>query len=279
MLRGVGVVVSAALLVGFFAVLGVLVPPRESGVGTDRLGPEHGEAVADYRARARQSLDGADTAERWALVSFTAPLPPGQLTGLGADLRIAQVLYQVPMPRVRTPLTVVPVPAGAAAVLASAEAAASQLRDALDPNALDPDTIDPDTIDPDTLDPDTLDPDTLDPDTIDPDTIDPDTLDPDTLDPNALDPDTIDRNTADERYRRVLGVAAQRLTDGCACAVGVVVRGPLDRLRTLAENPAVRAVEALPADAIAGRFGVVPLLPEHVDVVAPGPDDGPVPDR
>ncbi|PFX10886.1 hypothetical protein [Nocardia farcinica] len=244
MLRGVGVVVSAALLVGFFAVLGVLVPPRESGVGTDRLGPEHGEAVADYRARARQSLDGADTAERWALVSFTAPLPPGQLTGLGADLRIAQVLYQVPMPRVRTPLTVVPVPAGAAAVLASAEAAASQLRDALDPNALDPDTIDPDTIDPDTI-----------------------------------DPDTIDRNTADERYRRVLGVAAQRLTDGCACAVGVVVRGPLDRLRTLAENPAVRAVEALPADAIAGRFGVVPLLPEHVDVVAPGPDDGPVPDR
>ncbi|MGV9743212.1 hypothetical protein [Nocardia farcinica] len=239
MLRGVGVVVSAALLVGFFAVLGVLVPPRESGVGTDRLGPEHGEAVADYRARARQSLDGADTAERWALVSFTAPLPPGQLTGLGAGLRIAQVLYQVPMPRVRTPLTVVPVPAGAAAVLASAEAAASQLRDALDPNALDPDTIDPD----------------------------------------ALDPDTIDRNTADERYRRVLGVAAQRLTDGCACAVGVVVRGPLDRLRTLAENPAVRAVEALPADAIAGRFGVVPLLPEHVDVVAPGPDDGPVPDR
>ncbi|WP_280485238.1 hypothetical protein [Nocardia farcinica] len=239
MLRGVGVVVSAALLVGFFAVLGVLVPPRESGVGTDRLGPEHGEAVADYRARARQSLDGADTAERWALVSFTAPLPPGQLTGLGAGLRIAQVLYQVPMPRVRTPLTVVPVPAGAAAVLASAEAAASQLRDALDP----------------------------------------DTLDPKALDPDALDPDSIDRNTADERYRRVLGVAAQRLTDGCACAVGVVVRGPLDRLRTLAENPAVRAVEALPADAIAGRFGVVPLLPEHVDVVAPGPDDGPVPDR
>ncbi|WP_280487720.1 hypothetical protein REK76_08650 [Nocardia farcinica] len=234
MLRGFGVVVSAALLVGFFAVLGVLVPPRESGVGTDRLGPEHGEAVADYRARARQSLDGADTAERWALVSFTAPLPPGQLTGLGAGLRIAQVLYQVPMPRVRTPLTVVPVPAGAAAVLASAEAAASQLRDALDP---------------------------------------------DTIDPKALDPDTIDRNTADERYRRVLGVAAQRLTDGCACAVGVVVRGPLDRLRTLAENPAVRAVEALPADAIAGRFGVVPLLPEHVDVVAPGPDDGPIPDR
>ncbi|MBA4859452.1 hypothetical protein [Nocardia farcinica] len=244
MLRGFGVVVSAALLVGFFAVLGVLVPPRESGVGTDRLGPEHGEAVADYRARARQSLDGADTAERWALVSFTAPLPPGQLTGLGAGLRIAQVLYQVPMPRVRTPLTVVPVPAGAAAVLASAEAAASQLRDALDPDALDPDTIDPKA-----------------------------------LDPDALDPDTIDRNTADERYRRVLGVAAQRLTDGCACAVGVVVRGPLDRLRTLAENPAVRAVEALPADAIAGRFGVVPLLPEHVDVVAPGPDDGPVPDR
>ncbi|MBF6361489.1 hypothetical protein IU447_15340 [Nocardia farcinica] len=244
MLRGFGVVVSAALLVGFFAVLGVLVPPRESGVGTDRLGPEHGEAVADYRARAGQSLDGADTAERWALVSFTAPLPPGQLTGLGAGLRIAQVLYQVPMPRVRTPLTVVPVPAGAAAVLASAEAAASQLREVLDPKALDPDTIDPDSIDPD-----------------------------------ALDPDTIDRNTADERYRRVLGVAAQRLTDGCACAVGVVVRGPLDRLRTLAENPAVRAVEALPADAIAGRFGVVPLLPEHVDVVAPGPDDGPIPDR
>jgi hypothetical protein len=36
-------------------------------------------------------------------------------------------------------------------------------------------------------------------------------------------------------------------------------------------------VEALPPDAVSGKFAVEPLLPEHIDVVGPLPDDGPVP--
>ncbi|RMI29189.1 hypothetical protein EBN03_27375 [Nocardia stercoris] len=72
-------------------------------------------------------------------------------------------------------------------------------------------------------------------------------------------------------------VVAGRLRAGCACVVGLVVRGPLDRLRELAGRPGARAVQALPADAGAGNFSVVPLLPEQLDAVTPGPDDGPVP--
>ena len=83
----------------------------------------------------------------------------------------------------------------------------------------------------------------------------------------------------DDRTAHIITVAAARLRAGCACTVGLVVRGPLTALRNLATQHRIRAVEALPADAIAGSFGVVPLLPEYVDVVSPGPNDGPVPER
>ncbi|MGW6374910.1 hypothetical protein ACWFRB_02440 [Rhodococcus sp. NPDC055112] len=82
-----------------------------------------------------------------------------------------------------------------------------------------------------------------------------------------------------DRQARIDAVSAGRLADGCACVVGMTVRGDLAQLRALAARPAVRAVEALPADAEYGRFAVTPLLPEHVDVVLPGPDDGEVPAR
>ncbi|SEL76397.1 hypothetical protein [Rhodococcus maanshanensis] len=82
-----------------------------------------------------------------------------------------------------------------------------------------------------------------------------------------------------DRQARIDAVSAGRLADGCACVVGMTVRGDLAQLRALASRPGVRAVEALPADAVHGRFAVVPLLPEHVDVVRPGPDDGEVPAR
>ena len=59
-----------------------------------------------------------------------------------------------------------------------------------------------------------------------------------------------------------------------ACVIGLVVRAPTAVLADIAATDGVRAVEALPADAVAGRFSVSPLLPEHVDVVLPGPDDG-----
>lgn len=85
------------------------------------------------------------------------------------------------------------------------------------------------------------------------------------------------RSTGTDRARAVGEVASARLRAGCACVVGVVVRAPLDRLRMLAEASQVRAVQALPADASAGLFSVVPLLPTMTTVVAPAPDDGPIP--
>lgn len=212
--RGLGYGAAVVVVVALVVLLGVLNPPREAGVFTDRLGPERGEPIADYLARARDSLGGADDAEHWALVSFTAPLTPDQLPEHSGGLRIAQVLYQVPLPRVQTPLVFVPVPAGDAAAVASAADAAWLLP-----------------------------------------------------------------STSDERGARVIAVSAARLRDGCACGVGLVVRGPLDRLRNLAAQNGIRAVEALPADAVAGRFAVVALRPDQLDTAVPGPDDGPVPDR
>jgi hypothetical protein len=55
------------------------------------------------------------------------------------------------------------------------------------------------------------------------------------------------------------------------------VRGTPAELTELAGRADVRAVQALPPDAVSGKFAVEPLLPEYVDVVAPLPDDGPVP--
>ncbi|KAA8884058.1 hypothetical protein F3087_35980 [Nocardia colli] len=206
---------AAVALVVFIVLLGVLNPPRKAGVFTDRLGPEQGELVADYLARAGDSLTGTDGAEHWALVSFTEPLVPEQIPPNSGGLRISQVLYQVPVPRVQTPLIAVPVPEGDEAAVTSAESAAWLLP----------------------------------------------------------------RSASDERATRIAALSAARLRSGCACTVGLVVRGPLDGLRKIASQNGIRAVEALPADAVAGRFGVVPLLPDQLDVVQPGPNDGPVPDQ
>ncbi|MFE7723141.1 hypothetical protein ACFU44_29390 [Nocardia rhizosphaerihabitans] len=81
----------------------------------------------------------------------------------------------------------------------------------------------------------------------------------------------------DQRGADIARVTEARLRAGCACTAGLVVRGTLPQLRDLAAQPGVRAVQALPADAVAGRFAVAPLLPEATDVVAPTPDDAPVP--
>ncbi|WP_431950188.1 hypothetical protein [Nocardia lijiangensis] len=92
--------------------------------------------------------------------------------------------------------------------------------------------------------------------------------------------DQLERTGAvDERYARVMTVSMSRLRAGCACTVGLVVRGTLPELRNLASVNGIRAVEALPADAVAGHFAVSPLLPEHIETVVPGPDDAPVPDN
>ncbi|MFE3289863.1 hypothetical protein [Rhodococcus sp. NPDC059234] len=82
-----------------------------------------------------------------------------------------------------------------------------------------------------------------------------------------------------DRQGRVDAVSASRLAQDCPCVVGLTVRGDPDRLRELAAAPGVRAVEALPADAVFGRFAVNPLLPEQTQAASPGPDDGEVPAR
>lgn len=81
----------------------------------------------------------------------------------------------------------------------------------------------------------------------------------------------------DQRGADIARVTEARLRAGCACTAGLVVRGTLPELRVLATRPGVRAVQALPADAIAGRFAVAPLLPESTGVITPTPDDAPVP--
>ncbi|WP_182357546.1 hypothetical protein [Tomitella gaofuii] len=48
------------------------------------------------------------------------------------------------------------------------------------------------------------------------------------------------------------------LRGGCACVMALVVHGTLGDLRAVADRPGVLAVEALPADAVFGRFAVRP---------------------
>ncbi|MBF6351764.1 hypothetical protein IU448_22510 [Nocardia flavorosea] len=216
-MRALGFAAAAAVFAATVVALGIANPPVPDSISTDRLGPETGEPIAHYLDRARDSLTGADTGDRWALVSFTDYRTAAALTGLPDGVRVSQALYQVPLPRVATPLVAVQVPAGATALSRSGTDAAWQLTDRR-------------------------------------------------------------RYTADgTRGAQVLDVSIARLRAGCACSPGLVVRAPLSRLRELAERPGIRAIQALPADAVAGRFAVAPLLPDSADPVAPPPDDGPVP--
>lgn len=80
-----------------------------------------------------------------------------------------------------------------------------------------------------------------------------------------------------DRQQQVALASAKQLSTGCACAVGVLVRATPEGLDAITRESNVRAVEALPSDASPWLAAIRPLLPEYVDVVAPGPDDGPVP--
>lgn len=197
-----------ALVVAVVVAVGMANPPRKGVLLSDRLGPEQGEQVAAYVERAAGSLGKAD-GDRYALVSLTAELTPADAARLADGVRVSQVSYRVPMPRVQTPLVTVGVGAGSEALIRSAGYAAGQVGAA-----------------------------------------------------------------STDRGARINAVSASRIGSGCACVVALTVRAGTDRLIELEARPRVRAVEALPVDAVFGRFAVAPLLPEQVDVVEPGPDDG-----
>ncbi|MDF3306106.1 hypothetical protein P3H15_13845 [Rhodococcus sp. T2V] len=208
-------VLTAVVLIVVIVVLGALNPVRRAPVWTDTLGPDNGEAVADYLARADRSLDEADGRhEHWALVSFTRPVTTATVRGAASGTRVSQVLFRVPLDRVQTPLVPVSVAAGDAALARASVLAAGRVQ--------------------------------------------------------AMTGETA-------RQAQIAAVSSAELARNCACVIGVVVRGDHDALAALRSEPDVRAVEALGADAVAGRFAVRPLLPEQVETVAPGPDDGAVP--
>jgi hypothetical protein len=209
------------LLVAGLYVVGRLNPVPAPVIAGDVLGPDNGEEVSAYLARAEASLNGSGDA-RWALVSLVVPMQTVDVWSLtqhtpmqkAAPSMMSQSIFNVPIDRVQTPTVAVPSGNTESSFIASSQVAAESV---------------------------------------------------------------LARSTGTERARTVGEVAAGRLRAGCACVVGVVVRAPLDRLRTLAEMSQVRAVQALPADASAGLFSVVPLLPAMTTVVAPTPDDGPIP--
>lgn len=206
----------AVALAALVLALGVANPPRTTSIATDRLGPDGGEAVASYLARAGTSVSGTDTGQHWALVALGPEATADRAYRLADGVRISQMIFRVPLDRVQTQLIGVDVPANEEAVRRSSGVAAGRLQ-----------------------------------------------------------------GSAGEwdRQARIDAVSAGRLADGCACVVGMTVRGDVEMLRALTSRPGVRAVEALPSDAVYGRFAVTPLLPEHVDTVMPGPDDGEVPER
>lgn len=76
--------------------------------GTDLLGPEQGERVADYLARARHTLP--TTGEVWALVQLGEPVDAGTAAALTEGIRVSRVVYRVPLPRVQTALVTMLVP-------------------------------------------------------------------------------------------------------------------------------------------------------------------------
>ncbi|MGV0156933.1 hypothetical protein ACSW29_26705 [Rhodococcus sp. GB-02] len=212
-------VVAAVAVVGVGFANPVPTPP----IRTDTLGPDSGEAVPDYLDRARDSVASVD-GPVWALVSFAKALTVDEVITTTSssqvssvrlsDVRVARVMFRVPIERVQTPLMSVPVPDNDEAVRRSPGVAATRLV--------------------------------------------------------ALGGDT-------DRQQQVALASAKQLSAGCACAVGVLVRAAPEGLEAIGRESNVRAVEALPSDASPWFAAVRPLLPEYVDVVAPGPDDGPVP--
>lgn len=96
-----------ALTVGL-VLAGCSAPPAEPVPGTELLGPEPGERVVDYLARAAGTLPTGGQA--WALVQLAEPVGAEAAAALVGDVRVSRVVFRVRLPRVQTALVTVPVP-------------------------------------------------------------------------------------------------------------------------------------------------------------------------
>ncbi|PTM87422.1 hypothetical protein [Dietzia psychralcaliphila] len=265
-IAGVGVVIVLALVALLTALRTEL--PRSPGVMSDSLGPENGELVDDYLARAAGSLDGdgddddgdSDSASasdggrdsdgngdaangdaangdvdadapRWALITAGWAWTVPEAAGVVRELpRVSGLYVQVPVDGVAMPVTGVTL-----AEPVAGEAGREPVFDRGLRNVVQRlDGVDP-------------------------------------AGPGVPSPPDAGRAAATN------ALTVSRLRSGAPAIVGLLARGTPAQLRAVAEQPWVRAVEALPADAVWERFAVRPLQPQQVDAASPLPDDAPVP--
>lgn len=241
---GVGVVIVLALVVLLTALRTEL--PRSPGVMSDALGPDAGESVDDYLARAGASLAdeydddhdddstsaGAD-APRWALVSADrAWTVSGADAAARALPRVSGLYAQIPVEGVAMPV------AGQtlAEPVAGETGRTAALGRALDRVAQQLGTAGAATAGAGTG--------------------------------VGAEPDRAAAKNA---------LTVSRIRSGEPAVIALVVRGTTAQLREVAQAPGVRAVEALPPDAVWERFAVRPLLPQQTTAALPLPDTGPVP--
>ena len=225
-IAGVGVVIVLALVAILTALRTEL--PSRPGVMSDALGPENGERIDDYLARADESIAGDDPEPRWALVTAGWAWSVPEAAGVVRELpRVSGLYVQVPVPDVAMPVD---------GVTLAEPAAGETSREAVFTRGLDAVATRLEAGPPDG--------------------------------PAAPD---VDRAAA------TAALTAARIRAGEPAIIGLVVRGTPAQLRDVAAQPWVRAVEALPADAVWERFAVRPLQPQQADAAFPLPDDGPVP--
>jgi len=223
-------------------------PPYE----VQRLGPEPGERVADYLARARATLPladssvdpSADAGQVWALVQLTEPVDAATAGRLVDGVRLSRVVFRVPLPRVQTALVTRDVPGQQpltdlvdAQRLAADDRAAAGARLAGSGGA----------------------------------------------DPGAAGSGVTGSGAAGSRSSdvgRAAEVAAAEsaaLRAGCACVLAMLVRADGAGLLALSAAAGVRVVHAAEPGTPLPAIAVSPLLPEQTEVAGPVPDDGPVP--
>ena len=219
-------------------------PAPRPAAGAVRLGPEPGEAVADYVARLPAELPAPGTPVL-ALVQFGA-----ELTTEGA----MALLGGAPGPDGAAPVTAAAVPVTAVPVTAVPVTAVSavfhvplpRVQTALRFVALDPGPPLPAALG--------------------------------TARERAWFAADADAARRAGRPADVAATEAAALADpACRCVLAVVVRADRAGLELLAARPGVRAVHAAPAGADPVELALSPLLPSQVERADPVPDDGPVP--